>query len=91
MVSLPKDITFNYMVSLYLMFLDTKPVLNIVCLQTHYNEAEFLPNELAEAVWLTFILVWTENYISHPKSFEQIKNPSLPTIEIHLISELRRY
>ena len=66
-VKLPNDsITFNSDVAMDLVWLEGKPVLHIVCLQTRFQNACFLQSKASSAVWQALIEVWTSVYSGFP-------------------------
>jgi hypothetical protein len=61
-----EDIRFNHCVALDVMYLIGRPVLHVVCEQTHYQAARFLKNMSAEETWRTFSSFWRHTYLGPP-------------------------
>ena len=68
-VTMPGKITFNQEVALDLMWINRRPVLHVICTQTHFSSAIFLTSESAEAAWLAFEGIWALMYIGYPDVF----------------------
>ena len=62
-VTVPGKIIFNQEVALDFMWINKRPVLHVICTQTHFSPAIFLTSESAEAAWLTFEGIWAMIYI----------------------------
>jgi hypothetical protein len=61
-----EDIRFNHCVALDVMYLIGRPVLHVVCEQTHYQAARFLKNMSADETWRTFSSCWRHTYLGPP-------------------------
>jgi len=49
------------------MWLDSKAVLHVVDIDTHFNSASFLQGQTVEHVWDAFLSCWTTLYTGHPE------------------------
>lgn len=66
-VSLPgEECTFNRIVSMDIMSLDSKPVLHVVDRDTKLGAACFLDGESAAHVWRAFLNIWVSVYVGYP-------------------------
>ena len=61
-----EDIQFNQEVFVDIMYLDKRPVIHIVDLQTRLNAAKFLRNISTQSVWKAFQECWANTYIGVP-------------------------
>lgn len=60
------DIRFNHEVALDIMYLERRPVLHVVDLQTRLRAARFLGKISTDAVWTAFLECWVKTYVGHP-------------------------
>jgi hypothetical protein len=60
------DLRFNHVVAVDVMYLQSKPVLHVVCESTHYQAAKFLKNMTADEAWRTFVACWCKTYLGPP-------------------------
>lgn len=85
-VSLPnEDCVFNRVVSMDIMFLDSKSVLHVVDRDTKFGAASFLLGQSASQVWQTFLNIWVSVYVGFPESVAIDQGPQF---QIHEFSSL---
>jgi hypothetical protein len=60
------DIIFNHVVAVDVMYLQSKPLLHVVCEATHYQAARFLPSMSADDTWKAFVACWCQTYLGPP-------------------------
>lgn len=61
-----EGIHFNQIVAVDIMYLDKRPVLHVVDLQTRLSAAKFLKKVSTEAVWTAFLECCAKNHVGHP-------------------------
>lgn len=49
-----------------LLWLNSKPVLIVVCTHTNFGNATWLISKAAKDIWLAFLHFWSTVYIGHP-------------------------
>jgi Reverse transcriptase (RNA-dependent DNA polymerase) len=62
------DITFNREVALDIMYLNGRPALHIVDMDTHFHAASFLRSVSTDDVWDAIIRNWANTYAGFPES-----------------------
>lgn len=82
-----EDIRFNQEVALDIMYLDKRPVLHVVDLQTRLSAARFLKKISTEAVWNTFLECWVKTYVGHPNKLRVDRGAQFTSTGWHEFSE----
>ena len=66
-VAVPRDdIFFNGEVVVDIMWIQGKHVLHVVDKATHFMAARFIPENLTETIWRTFLQMWVLVYLGPP-------------------------
>lgn len=66
-VAIPEtSISFNADVAFDLVWLDGRPVLHVVDLQTRFQNAVFIRSKTTETIWQAFIDIWSSTYTGFP-------------------------
>ncbi|CDF33317.1 unnamed protein product [Chondrus crispus] len=75
-VSLPhKDIVFNRILCVDIMFLDKKVVLHCVDKDTKFNSAAFISDQTVDTLWSTYQKIWSLPYAGHPEHMHADQGP----------------
>jgi Reverse transcriptase (RNA-dependent DNA polymerase) len=64
---LSDNICFNIKVSLDVFYLDTRPVLHVICRGTRFSATSFLSVKSSAAVWNIFLAIWVYAYLGPPR------------------------
>jgi hypothetical protein len=62
-ITLKDDHEFNYLITINVMYLDGKPVLQVVNSATAFEAARFLKDMLAHTAWDTLRACWIDTYL----------------------------
>lgn len=60
------ELTFNHIVVIDTMFINSRPVLHLVDESTHFTSACFLKSQTAEQVWKAIMKLWILTYMGPP-------------------------
>ena len=67
--TVPEDIMFNHEVVMDIVYVQAKPVLQIVCTLKRFTVAAFVHNKTSETIWNTFSRAWVHPYVGSPHIF----------------------
>ena len=82
-VALPEEsITFNADVAFDFVWLDGRPVLHVVDLQTRFQNAVFMHSKSTEAVWNAFIEIWCSTYTGFPSTLHLDQESSFTSADM---------
>ena len=65
-VSFPKNVVFNSVLALDLMYIRQQPILHVVDLSTNFSAARILPGQSVQGVWSAFLQCWVSVYPGYP-------------------------
>lgn len=64
----PDELLFNHELAVDLMWLQKTPVIHIIDTHTLYQNAEFLQDKSANAIWEVFLRVWVTLFVGFPNT-----------------------